>query len=560
MKHFACFECDKQLGGQRYIMRDGKPFCLPCFDTMFAEYCDYCGEPIGVDQGQMSHDGQHWHATDYCFSCSTCRCSLLGRPFLPRRGAIFCSIACSKGEPPTPSDSSTAGMRPTLALNNRSNSNLRSNSDNEMSSTPPLSPIDVRNENTRYDDLQSPPEATTGSIRSPKLGRQALHRNPSMRQQQLENGEEVIDGGIIPTPNLATHPKNLDRMLLERNFEAMNLNEMQRVLPGGVAHSVSVPNSPNLQKLMRLNRAREPLNLTNTEVINLDNLPNTTTTTTAASMSSQQLHTHVMEKVIREEQENVSTSMPELNSIPATTTTEGQGDLNEIVVEGSQSTAEDQQLSGASPTDVPQIPNSGEAQEEAPVKLTASGKKFKRLSLIKRTNTTLLIPGKKAKGVRFQGDFQDSLPRSRSYSGNHQSKRSSSAGGGRTKSKRSHRRGSSENRVSRHSHHNHHHQHSSSSKDDPSHSRHHRNAATSEKNFHVTRDDSDSHSVCSTCSSSSSSGDELYELPQRRHYGGVRVSYVPNDALAIARKQQQTRGATTPSGMDDNKDKNCIIS
>lgn len=99
--------------------------------------------------------------------------------------------------------------------------------------------------------------------------------------------------------------------------------------------------------------------------------------------------------------------------------------------------------------------------------------------------------------------------------------------------------------------------------------------------------DSDSNSICSTCSSSSSSGDDrLYELPQRRHYGGVRVSYVPNDALAIARKQQQQRGgapvgpnprgmnsstAGTPSGsgagapggagMDDNRDnKNCIIS
>lgn len=51
--------------------------------------------------GQMSHEGQHWHATEQCFCCHTCRSSLLGRPFLPRRGAIYCSIACSKGEPPT---------------------------------------------------------------------------------------------------------------------------------------------------------------------------------------------------------------------------------------------------------------------------------------------------------------------------------------------------------------------------------------------------------------------------------------------------------------------------
>jgi LIM domain len=102
MTHFACLECDKQLGGQRYIMREEKPYCLNCFDSLFAEYCDYCGEAIGVDQGQMSHEGQHWHATDLCFACCTCKCSLLGRPFLPRRGAIYCSMTCSKGEPPTP--------------------------------------------------------------------------------------------------------------------------------------------------------------------------------------------------------------------------------------------------------------------------------------------------------------------------------------------------------------------------------------------------------------------------------------------------------------------------
>lgn len=97
MRHFCCFECDRQLGGQRYIMRDGRPYCLRCFDAMFAEFCDTCGEPVGVDQGQMSHEGQHWHATEACFRCATCRQSLLGRPFLPRKGLIYCSLQCSKG-------------------------------------------------------------------------------------------------------------------------------------------------------------------------------------------------------------------------------------------------------------------------------------------------------------------------------------------------------------------------------------------------------------------------------------------------------------------------------
>lgn len=96
MKHFCCLECDRQLGGQRYIMRDGRPYCCSCFENMFAEYCDTCGEHIGVDQGQMTHDGQHWHASEMCFRCHTCQTSLLGRPFLPKHGVIYCSAACSR--------------------------------------------------------------------------------------------------------------------------------------------------------------------------------------------------------------------------------------------------------------------------------------------------------------------------------------------------------------------------------------------------------------------------------------------------------------------------------
>ena len=73
--------------------------------------------------GQMTHEGQHWHATDGCFCCHTCRASLLGRPFLPRRGLIFCSIGCSKGEPPTPSTDSNANT-PTHSNNSSTNNSL----------------------------------------------------------------------------------------------------------------------------------------------------------------------------------------------------------------------------------------------------------------------------------------------------------------------------------------------------------------------------------------------------------------------------------------------------
>lgn len=47
MKHFACFECETMLGGQRYIMKDGHPYCCGCFESLYAEYCEACGENIG---------------------------------------------------------------------------------------------------------------------------------------------------------------------------------------------------------------------------------------------------------------------------------------------------------------------------------------------------------------------------------------------------------------------------------------------------------------------------------------------------------------------------------
>lgn len=97
MKHFSCFDCDQQLGGQRYVMKEEMPYCCDCFERRFAEFCVTCGAQIGVDQGQMTHGGQHWHATEECFRCATCNRALLGHPFLPKNGVTYCSVDCSRG-------------------------------------------------------------------------------------------------------------------------------------------------------------------------------------------------------------------------------------------------------------------------------------------------------------------------------------------------------------------------------------------------------------------------------------------------------------------------------
>ncbi|XP_030197272.1 prickle-like protein 1b isoform X2 [Gadus morhua] len=111
MKHFACYECEAMLGGQRYIMKDGRPYCCGCFESLYAEYCEACGENIGVDHAQMTYEGVHWHANDQCFCCAQCKSSLLGCPFLPKEGRIYCSKACSQGEDVHASDSADSAFQ-----------------------------------------------------------------------------------------------------------------------------------------------------------------------------------------------------------------------------------------------------------------------------------------------------------------------------------------------------------------------------------------------------------------------------------------------------------------
>ncbi|TNN73261.1 Prickle-like protein 3 [Liparis tanakae] len=111
MKHFCCFECEAALGGQRYIMRESRPYCCSCYQSLYAEYCDTCGGHIGIDQGQMTYEGQHWHAVESCFCCARCQLPLLGRAFLPRGGLIYCSRPCSLGEDPDNSDSCDSALQ-----------------------------------------------------------------------------------------------------------------------------------------------------------------------------------------------------------------------------------------------------------------------------------------------------------------------------------------------------------------------------------------------------------------------------------------------------------------
>ncbi|XP_062315442.1 prickle planar cell polarity protein 3 [Osmerus eperlanus] len=188
MKHFCCFECEAALGGQRYIMRESRPYCCSCYESLYAEYCDTCGEHIGIDQGQMTYEGQHWHAAETCFCCARCRLPLLGRPFLPRGGLIFCSRPCSLGEDPDNSDSCDS------ALQSRPLQHRRCETADKIQQPQRSSP-------------QQPPEAAIIPSVSGKDCRHTARENRGVHcSTRLPNGVPPLNGHPNPTGSYSPSP------------------------------------------------------------------------------------------------------------------------------------------------------------------------------------------------------------------------------------------------------------------------------------------------------------------------------------------------------------------
>lgn len=47
--HFCCWQCDESLTGQRYVLRDEHPYCIKCYESVFANTCEECSKIIGID-------------------------------------------------------------------------------------------------------------------------------------------------------------------------------------------------------------------------------------------------------------------------------------------------------------------------------------------------------------------------------------------------------------------------------------------------------------------------------------------------------------------------------
>nr|XP_050027160.1 prickle planar cell polarity protein 3-B-like isoform X2 [Dermacentor andersoni] len=89
--HFCCWQCDDSLTGQRYVLRDEHPYCVRCYEQVFANSCEECSKAIGIDSKDLSYKEKHWH--EACFLCSKCRVSLVDKPFGSKAEKVYCA-AC----------------------------------------------------------------------------------------------------------------------------------------------------------------------------------------------------------------------------------------------------------------------------------------------------------------------------------------------------------------------------------------------------------------------------------------------------------------------------------
>uniref|UniRef100_A0A2K5MA86 Four and a half LIM domains 2 n=1 Tax=Cercocebus atys TaxID=9531 RepID=A0A2K5MA86_CERAT len=88
-ERFDCHHCNESLFGKKYILREESPYCVACFETLFANTCEECGKPIGCDCKDLSYKDRHWH--EACFHCSQCRNSLVDKPFAAKEDQLLCT-------------------------------------------------------------------------------------------------------------------------------------------------------------------------------------------------------------------------------------------------------------------------------------------------------------------------------------------------------------------------------------------------------------------------------------------------------------------------------------
>ncbi|XP_027641781.1 four and a half LIM domains protein 5 [Falco peregrinus] len=87
--HTDCHYCLQSLRGRKYALREENAYCVTCYDSLFANPCEECKQPIECDSKDLAYKGRHWH--EGCFRCARCSRSLVEKPFAAKDEVLLCT-------------------------------------------------------------------------------------------------------------------------------------------------------------------------------------------------------------------------------------------------------------------------------------------------------------------------------------------------------------------------------------------------------------------------------------------------------------------------------------
>lgn len=86
---FNCSHCHACFGNNRtFYLEDGKPYCEKDWNEMFTTKCHGCGYPIEAGDRWVEALNNNFHSQ--CFNCSACKKNLEGQGFFAKGGRPFC--------------------------------------------------------------------------------------------------------------------------------------------------------------------------------------------------------------------------------------------------------------------------------------------------------------------------------------------------------------------------------------------------------------------------------------------------------------------------------------
>ncbi|CAG9824975.1 unnamed protein product [Phaedon cochleariae] len=85
---FNCTYCGKLFGNSPFFLEDGMPYCENDWNELFTTKCFACGFPVEAGDRWVEALNNNYHSQ--CFNCTMCKKNLEGQSFFAKGGRPFC--------------------------------------------------------------------------------------------------------------------------------------------------------------------------------------------------------------------------------------------------------------------------------------------------------------------------------------------------------------------------------------------------------------------------------------------------------------------------------------